>query len=198
MNARDLNSYQQRQLASKTITYDHHFYDDPTTAIIDNKTIDIEKSAQWKGFICCSDLDEKGITITKSRNCKCKSTDVYQSRTHWKCPNTGEIFKISSKLSCFSMDIIYVISCENCSYFYIGKCGAGVNDKRTFRNRTNEHLNSIKSAYLSLSELGFYDQSEKLLIIHTLNCWVLNQYLKTKPILEKYYILLDSMDQIAI
>ena len=62
--------------------------------IIDGKSVDTDLAQNWKGFVKCSDLDEEGITATKSRNCKCRGSPYYVNTKRWRCPNTNEVFHI--------------------------------------------------------------------------------------------------------
>ena len=52
---------------------------------------------------------------------------------------TGETFQINNLVGCYTVGVIYQLSCLRCKKQYVGQTG------RRFRIRAMEHLRSIKS-----------------------------------------------------
>ena len=125
---------------------------------IDGKEVDSDRLTEWKGFMKCSDLSAAGIIKKSSPNCKCNTSEIYVNTKSFTDDVTGQ--KIScAQSSCFTKNSIYIIQCKSCKKNYAGKAGEGINDDRTLRRRTSEHIGKIKKVYEELESMDFYDSS---------------------------------------
>eukprot|EP01084_Bolivina_argentea_P020672 38436_1 len=104
----------------------------------------------------CSTLLNKGIIKEASTLCRCCTTNAFKETEHITNDLTGQRFKIGQS-SCFSKDIIYIIRCKHCGQLYVGKCGCGINNDRTFRSRTNEHWGSITKVFNFLNKENYFN-----------------------------------------
>ncbi len=166
---------------------DHYIFDckrfiwdlrinDESHILIDHKLCKRDLLEEWRGFVPCKTLKQHGIVKNVTTKCLCNHSNHYIARKRWKCRNTNETFKISQKLSCFSRNIIYIITCDRCGDFYVGKCGAGINGNRCLRDHHSEHSRNIKNVYEDLVMQSFYDNDG---VIQQTNSLILKGIIQT-------------------
>jgi len=125
----------------------------------------------------------KGYTRTLIRNCKNKVLKDLNLITDWKhsftpcqsCPlssfvvacNTFTIhnihYKIIGNYSCFINNIIYIIFCKKCSFYYVGQ-------SQDFHARLGKHLNAIKNKCPILLHKHFWNHCT----IEDLKCFIID------------------------
>ncbi len=132
--------------------------DNYTYQLIDYNKVNINLLDLWNGFMDCQTLKALNISNGDAR-CICRDdlySDVMHSCTSYTTNITGKKY-IIPRTSRFSMNVSYVIFCDNCGFEYFGKCGCGKNYNRTFRKRTREHITDIIKVYNELKQKGFYN-----------------------------------------
>ena len=87
------------------------------------------------------------ILSTSNTSCRCKpcegnkchTCDIITDGSTFRSSTYNKIFSIKANCSCFTKDIIYLITCKLCNIQYVGESG------QNLRDRMNNHKSTIRT-----------------------------------------------------
>ena len=137
---------------------------DDTTITLFGRQLVIAKLEEWTGFQCCEELELSGTVIKNKagRKCNCFSRSEYARKRKSFVNIVGIKRRIPQRITCFSANCIYAMTCKCCGQQYFGKEWEGAKSDNLLRDRLNGHLSVIKTAFEKLQKLGLYDSDGRI------------------------------------
>ena len=93
---------------------------------------------------------------------KCKTCPILESSNEFSSLTTGQLFKLKTRASCKSSNVIYLITCRKCGLQYVGEMGQplhlrvnghrfDITHRRTDESPVSNHFNSRLHALADMS-----------------------------------------------
>ena len=95
-------------------------------------------SSRFDDIHCERDLGNCKIGITRCPDTKCKACNYITESTNVTSSTNKRTYKLNSKFSCRSRNLIYLITCKKCHKQYVGETG------RTLKQRITDHISCIR------------------------------------------------------
>ncbi|NRA57988.1 MAG: hypothetical protein HRU13_07715, partial [Phycisphaerales bacterium] len=114
------------------------------------------------GWYCCSKLAADEVTRKRQGKCSCvDNEEICRKRRQFKTV-TGEKVRIGCLVSCFSPNVVYIMTCKCCGRQYVGKTweGDGESKGRSIKGcrcRMGSHRREGKKGRKDLAAHGYYD-----------------------------------------